>query len=415
VHRTDTIIVGSGQAGLAVSSLLTQAGRDHVVLERGRVAESWRSERWDSLRLLSPNWMTRLPGWRYRGDDPDGFMHRDAVIDFLDRYSVSFGAPVQGETTVQRVHATPDGYRVVTDQGTWQACNVVIATGANGRAHVPAIASDLDRNIFQITPSRYRSPAKLPDGGVLVVGASASGAQLAHELAGAGRRVVLAVGEHSRGIRRYRGRDIFRWLEDTGKNDTPRELLGDRDTAPLQPSVQLVGGHPPVNVDLPSLQARGVVLTGRLTGASGTRLEFADDLAVTSASADARFRRLLQDFDEYAADHGLTDLEAATPVDGVELPTRPITRLDLRGEGISNIVWATGFRPDFSWLDVPVLDGRSAIRQEHGATPAPGLYVVGLRFQTRRNSNFIDGVRHDAREVVDHIVHGTDAVLRVAV
>jgi len=415
MHATDTIIVGAGQTGLAVSNILTAKGRDHVLFERGQVAESWRSERWDSLRLLTPNWMTRLPGWRYRGDDPDGFMRREEIVGFFDRYARSFGAPVQGDTTVELVRRTADGYRVVTDQGTWQTDNVVIATGANSQPHVPEFARDLATGVHQITANRYRSPASLPDGGVLVVGASASGVQLADELAQTGRDVVLAVGTHARGVRCHRGRDLFRWLEDTGKNDTPLEKAPDPVAAPHQPSMQLVGGHPPVDVDLASLQARGVVLVGRLIGANTAAVRFADDLARTTAAADERLRRLLSEFDAYATRNGLHDLEPPEPIVPVTVPARAITALAVRAADISSVVWATGYRRDYSWLDVPVLDERGEIIQRNGVTPAPGLYVVGLRFQSRRNSNFIDGVRHDAQAVVDHLVGESATSVRVAV
>jgi putative flavoprotein involved in K+ transport len=415
VQRTDTLIVGAGQAGLAVSNLLTAAGRDHVLLERGRVGERWRSQGWDSLRLLTPNWMTRLPGWSYTGNDPDGFMARTEVVDFFDRYARSFGAPVQGETRVERVHALGDGYRVVTDQGTWSARNVVVATGATDTPHVPDFGRALASDVEQITPSTYRSPESLRRGGVLVVGASATGVQLADELARSGRHVILAVGRHTRGVRRYRGIDIFRWLEATGKNDTPLACLSDPEAAPRMPSLQVVGGVPAVDVDLRSLQDRGVVLTGRCIEAGDTRLRFADDLPDTTHAADSALERLLRDFDDHAARSGWTHLEPAGPVTRVRMPMRRITRLDLRDAGIETVVWATGYRRDYSWLDVPVLDRRGEIVQSAGVTDAPGLYVVGLRFQTRRNSNFIDGVRHDARAVVDHLVSRRRDCVPVAV
>lgn len=414
MHRTDTIIVGAGQAGLAVSNLLTAEGRDHVLLERGRVAQRWRAQSWDSLHLLTPNWMTRLPEWRYHGDDPDGFMHHTEVVDFFERYARSFGAPVQDDTRVEHVHCAGDGYRVVTDRGTWHAREVVVATGATDVPFVPAFARELAPELQQITPAQYRRPGSLPDGGVLVVGASASGVQIADELARAGRQVVLAVGEHTRGVRRYRGIDIFRWLEETGRNDTRLDQVSDPARAPQQPSLQLAGGSPATDVDLRSLQRHGVALAGRLIGAFGHRVRFADDLARTTTEADARLRRLLRDFDAHAEAAGL-DLEPAAPIEPVRLPPRAITRLDLHAAGVRTIVWATGYRRDYTWLDVPVLDGRGELVQRDGVTPAPGLYVVGLRFQSRRNSNFIDGVRHDAKAVVDHIVNRTRVTTRVAV
>jgi putative flavoprotein involved in K+ transport len=415
MHRTDTIIIGAGQAGLAVSNVLTEAGRDHVLLERGRVAERWRSERWDSLHLLTPNWMTRLPNWQYRGEAPDGFMSRREIIEYFDGYARAFAAPVQSQTSVERVEQFLDGYRIVTDRGTWTARDVVIATGATDQPFVPPAGRALAPSIHQLVPTRYRAPAGVSPGGVLVVGASASGVQIADELARDGRDVVLAVGAHTRGVRRYRGRDIFRWLEDTGRNDTPLSAVADPAAAPRAPSLQVVGGPRPREVDLPSLQERGIRLAGRLVAARGTEVEFADDLPQNSERADAQLDRLLRSFDEYAERTGLRDLDPAEPVAPVRLAARPPRRLDLHAERITTVVWATGYRRDYSWLAVPVLDPRRELVQQGGVTPAPGLYVVGLRFQSRRNSNFIDGVRHDARAVVRHLLAREQADMRVAV
>ena len=345
-------------------------------------------------------------------------MHRAQVVDFFDRYARSFGAPVRGETRVERVFSSGDGYQVVTDQGTWFTTNVVIATGATDTPRVPRWAAGLTPDIEQVTPNRYRAPSSVRDGGVLVVGASATGVQLADELAGAGRSVVLAVGAHTRGVRTYRGLDVFRWLEATGKNDTPLAALADPDSGPRAPSLQVIGGTPPVAVDLRALQDRGVELTGHGLDSDGTRVRFADDLVETTARADAGLRRLLREFDRHAAAAGGRDLPddgADARVIPVRVPARRRTELDLRDAGISTVVWATGYGRDYSWLDVPVLDRRGELVQTRGVTAAPGLYVVGLRFQSRRNSNFIDGVGHDARAVVDHLTRRRRDSVRVAV
>jgi putative flavoprotein involved in K+ transport len=402
VHRTDTLIIGAGQAGLALSHELTTHGRDHVVVERGRVGERWHSERWDSLRLLTPNWMTRLPGWAYRGPDPDGFMHRTEVADFFRAYACSFAAPVHGGTTVERVERIAGAYRVTTDQGTWLARDVVIATGAADRPHVPAVGAALDAGIDQVTPPQYRNPDLLAPGGVLVVGASATGVQLADELARAGRHVVLATGAHTRGLRSYRGRDLFVWLTETGKVDMPRTALADPDAGPREPSLQLVGGRGDDRIDLAALHARGVVVAGRLIGGTGTRVHFAEDLRSTTAAADERLLRLLDDIDDHIARRGLA-APARRPLPRTStLPRGPRT-MDLRAAGITTVLWATGYRRDYSWLHVPVLDARGELIQRDGVTPAPGLYVLGLRFQSRRNSNFIEGVGRDAAALATRI------------
>ena len=258
VTRTETIVIGAGQAGLAMSSCLTELGRDHVVLERGRMAERWRSERWQSLRLLTPNWMSRLPGWEYDGADPGGYMTAPALVDYLGRYAASFAAPVAEDTTVEIVEPNLDGYRVVTDRGSWIARNVVIATGWCDRPLVPAAATGLSPDVHQTSPTAYWNPAQLPDGGVLVVGASASGVQMADELNASGREVVLAVGRHTRLPRRYRGMDICWWLERLGVLHKTIDEVTDPRSARREPSLQLVGRAAGENLDLVAL-ARAAV------------------------------------------------------------------------------------------------------------------------------------------------------------
>jgi putative flavoprotein involved in K+ transport len=407
MRTTETLIIGAGQAGLALSHHLTADGRDHVLLERGRVGERWRSERWDSLRMLTPNWMTRLPGHRYTGPDPDGFTTAADLTALLDRYAAGFAAPVETGTSVVRVapDLMGDGYLVDTDRGAWTARNVVIATGAADVPHVPPCADRVSADVLQLTPSRYHNPDTVPEGGVLVVGASASGAQLAGELARAGRHVVLAVGDHIRAPRRYRGRDLMWWLDRAGVFGDPIDRVSDPENARRAPSFQLVGSPDHRDLDLGTLAGDGVRVVGRLADADGTAVRLADDLADTMAAADRKLHRTLDRVDAAASAAGLDH----TP--GVVAPYRPVplpvpatpTRLDLRAEGVTTVLWATGYRRRYPWLDAPVLDDRGELVQRAGATPAPGLFVLGLRFQTRRDSNFIDGVGHDAAIVAHHI------------
>jgi putative flavoprotein involved in K+ transport len=398
---TDTIIIGAGQAGLAMSRYLTDAGRDHVVLERGRLAERWRTERWPSLRLFTPNWMTRLPGWSYQGPYPDAFMAKDDLVAFLTGYADSFSAPVREDTAVVHVRRQSGGYRVLSNQGVYTSANVVIATGAADLAHVPDLARGLSRAVHQVPANRYHGPASLPDGGVLVVGASATGVQLADELHRSGRAVVLAAGGHTRVPRTYRGMDIMWWLDRTGAFDRTLDSMMDPAAARREPSFQLAAGH--ADLDLAVLARQGVQVAGRLRGADGRRLVFADDLHVTSADADRRLRQLLQRIDAHAAKNKLH--REVLP------PTRPApvrlagagTELDLGAAGISTVLWATGYRRAYPWLHVGVLDGAGEIRHTSGITAAPGLYVLGLRFQRSRRSSFIDGVGDDARFVLRHL------------
>jgi putative flavoprotein involved in K+ transport len=413
IENVDVVVIGAGHAGLAVSRLLTDAGRDHVVLDRGAVGERWRSERWDSLHLLTPAWMTRLPGWRYAGADPDAFLPVSRLIGSLEAYAESFGAPVVGGTTVTSLARRGTGrYDVVTDRGTWRARHVVVATGPHGTPQVPAALSGPSggSEVEVVTSNHYRNPGRLAPGGVLVVGASSSGVQIADELVRAGRDVVLSVGRHTRMPRTYRGMDIFWWLESTGRTARTIDEVPDRAAARREPSLQLVGLDGPEragqDLDLAAVQAQGVRLTGRLVDVAGRVATFADDLHETATAGDRAMHRFLDAVDRHVERAGLTSevwpVHRPQPFD---VP-RPPRRLDLGVEGIGTILLATGFRPDHSWVDLPVTDADGAIRQYRGVTDAPGLYVVGQRFQHRRDSGFIDGARHDAHAVVTHLTTG---------
>ncbi|MET0524506.1 MAG: NAD(P)/FAD-dependent oxidoreductase [Nocardioides sp.] len=408
----DTVVIGAGHAGLAVSRLLTAADVDHVVLERGRVAERWRTERWDSLRLLTPAWMSRLPYFDPPGGDPDAFSPARDFINHLERYAASFAAPVASSAHVREVVSMDGGYRVDTDAGTWRARHVVIATGPHGRPRIPA-GLDPDR---VLPASAYRNPQALAPGGVLVVGASSSGVQIADELARSGRDVTLAVGRHTRMPRRYRGMDAYWWLHVTGRLARTIDTMPDPRAARREPSLQLVGGPGlPEDLDLALLQDRGVRLVGRVAGVTRGTVDLVDDLGEAVADADRRLRQLLESLDYFARcnqwDHELLPSERPRPV----VAGPPARRIDLTAERIGTIVVAAGYDPDHPYLRVPVADGDGHIRQVCGRTAAPGLYVVGQRFQHRRDSGLIAGARHDARDVVDHLV-GTRAgrALRVA-
>ncbi len=399
MSTTHTLVIGAGQAGLAMSRCLTDAAIDHVVLERGHAAERWRSRTWDSLRLLTPNWASRLPGWQYEGSDPDGYMSAHELADYLTAYARSFDAPIEEGAEVLALRACGSGFAVETSAGEWRARNVVLATGWCDEARVPGFAGQVHPSIAQVTSNTYRNPAALPDGRVVVVGAAASGVQIADELVRAGRDVVLAVGRHSRVPRRYRGMDIWWWLERIGTFARTIDEVSDPARARAEGALQLVGRPDHRDVDLPALQRLGVRVAGRLTGVDGGSLRFADDLATTTAAADERLDGLLAKIETHIASNGLGDevLPAQSPA---RLRTvEPLDRLD----GVSTIVWATGFRRSYPWLQVPVIDGRGEIIQRRGVTPVEGVYVMGQRFQHRRDSNFIDGVRHDAAHLAGRI------------
>lgn len=403
MQRSDVIIIGAGQAGLAMSHQLSQRGIDHVVLDRGRIAERWHSERWHSLKLLTPNRLSRLPGHAYEGPHPDGFMSRLEVIEFLEHYAARSGAPIQSHTRVQRVEAHGLGYRVATDRGEFTAAHVVLATGYCDLPAQPKAAAAL--RVQQLAANTYREPSTLAPGAVLVVGAAASGVQIADELARSGRAVTLAVGRHTRLPRRYRGTDIMNWLDRIGALDETTEDVRDLAASRDQPSLQLVGSEPPRDLDLSTLAQRGVRICGRLADASSTRVWFADNLACALRAADTKLQRLLRRIDTYVADSpALSSVEAQAhpqPIDPSGMHSSPV--LDLAAEGFSTVIWATGFRRDYRWLHVPVLDARRELIHTRGITPAEGLYALGLGFQHTRKSSFIDGVGADADYIARHI------------
>lgn len=403
--QTEAIIIGAGQAGLAMSHCLARLGIDHVVLERGRVAERWQSERWDSLRLLTPNWMSNLPGWSYQGADPDGFMTKQEFAAWLVAYASTGALPVVTGATVRSVRPLPGGYRVESDHGVWTAPCVVLATGHCDVPQVPGMAQQLPGSIHQVTPTWYRNPAELPQGDVLVVGASASGLQLAEEIQRSGRQVTISVGRHTRLPRLYRGQDIMWWL---GRSGARGQGAADLATLRSQPSMQLVGRPERTDIDLGTLHDIGVRLVGRAVGIEDGRLQFKDDLAETVAASQVRLERLLGRIDA-AADRAGAPAEAwPAPQFFASSPNS----LDLAG--VRTVVWATGFKRNYSWLHVPVLDGRGEIIHSGGVTPSPGLYVLGLRFLRHWDASFIDAVDEDATALAADLRGHLRTAIRVA-
>ncbi len=403
VNRVPTVVIGAGHAGLAVSKLLTDRSIDHVVLERGEVANTWRTERWDSLRLLTPNWQTRLPGFEYDGNDPDGFMTMPEVVDFIVRYAALVEVPVETHTDVRAVRPGPLGYEVVTNRGTWAAPAVVLASGGFNQARVPALAGEIFPDVEQVTAFDYKRPDQLVDGGVLVVGASATGVQIADELRRSGREVVVSVGEHVRMPRTYRGRDIQWWLDKIGRLDERYDEVDDIVRARHVPSPQLVGTPDRSTLDLNALTDAGVRIVGRLSAVNDGKLLFSGSLRNVCSLADLKMGRLLDMIDEWATAEGVA-VGRGERHEPTRVPDDPALSLDPSGEGISTIVWATGYEPDYSWLEVPVLDRKGAIRHDGGVvTDAPGLYRIGLNFLRRRKSSFIHGAEDDAIDLTEHL------------
>jgi putative flavoprotein involved in K+ transport len=373
------------------------------VLERGEVANSWRRERWESLRLLTPNWQSRLPGLRYEGPDPDGYMRAAEVAEFIELFAKVSRAPLRTGVNVTSVRRDGDGYQVTTTRGEIRCRAVVIASGACNQPSVPGFSEAAPESVEQLTPFDYRGPGQLPDGGVLVVGASATGVQLAAEIARSGRPVTLSVGEHVRLPRLYRGKDVLWWMEAAGVWDQRYDEVDDLARARRLPSPQLVGTPERTTLDLNALSALGVELVGRLAMVRDGRALFSGGLRNVFSLADLKMNRLLDTFDEWALTSGRAgEFGAPERPAPTGAPASPRLQVDLRDGEIGAVVWATGFRPDYGWLDVPVVD-RGQLRHEGGVVDAPGLYALGLPVLRRRRSTFICGIEDDARAVTGHL------------
>lgn len=393
-----------------MSRCLADRSIDHVVLERGEVANSWRTERWDSLRLLTPNWQSRLPGFGYEGEHPDAYRTMPEVIDFIGRYARVISAPVQTHTTVTSVRSADRGYLVTTDRGDWLCRTVVLASGACNIARIPAVAEATPSAIAAFTPIQYRNPGQIEEGGVLVVGASATGTQIAYEIHRSGRPVTLAVGEHIRVPRMYRGKDLEWWMDAAGVLDERYDAVDNIVRARRVPSLQLAGSPERMTLDLNALTSIGVKLVGRLAGINEGKAQFSGSLRNQCALSDLKMGRLLDTIDEWASENGF-DGEAEAPhrLAPTEVDESPPLGLDLASGEIKTIIWATGFHPDYSWLHVPVFDRKGQIRHDGGIVEAPGMYLMGLQFLRRRKSALIDGAGDDARDLSGHLASYLDS------
>jgi putative flavoprotein involved in K+ transport len=410
---TEVVIIGGGQAGLSLSFCLTEQHCPHIVLEQGRIAESWRSKRWDSLRLVGPNRTLDLPGFPYVGDDPDGFMGKDEVANHLEAYARSFGAPVREGVRATAVASYPNGagFLVRTDDGTYAAAGVVVASGALQRPFIPALAEDLPAHIAQVVPYAYRSPAALPPGAVLVVGSGQAGCQIAEELRRAGRMVYLSVGRSWWAPRRYRGQDLSLWLRTVGWFDRTVDSLPPGARTGL-PNPQFTGSGGGRDLNVHTLAAEGVVLLGRLQAIRDGAITLAPDLAGNLAIADEQAMGTLRAIDDHIREQVL-DAPAADPpgylLPATELARGAPTELDLDAAGVSAVIWSTGYRPDLGWVQLPVLDPQGYPVQRRGVTAVPGLYVLGLDWLHSAKSGLFAGIGEDAAYLAARIAERASA------
>ena len=406
MERVETVVIGAGQSGLAMSYHLGRLRREHIVLERGRIAERWRSERWDSLMFQFPNWMVRLPGCAYEGNEPEGFLHRDAVVRFIEAYATRISPPVRCGVRVTGLQLSgPEKLLVETDHFTIEAANIVVATGPYQVPRVPAFSAALPFGICQVTSSCYTNPGQLPPGNVLVVGSGGSGYQIAEDLLQSGRGVYLSVGRHRRVPRRYRGKDFGWWQERTGASDVVVDAFSPNPQAPLLTGVN--GGH---DVDFRELARRGVTLLGSLGDICGGRLRFVADLQENLAMGDETFDQFTRSVDEYILAHRFA---ASKPPQrrrrdsARSLAASMIRDLDTARAGISAVVWATGYRYDFGWINCATLDADGRPVHRRGVTAVPGLYFLGLARLHKVKSAFLWGVGEDAAYLAQHIANRT--------
>jgi putative flavoprotein involved in K+ transport len=402
VERIDTLIVGAGQAGIAASEHLGRAGVPHLVLERARIAERWRTERWDSLVANGPAWHDRFPGLAFEDLHPDAFPGKERVADYFEAYARKIAAPVRCGVEVRSVTRNEGrgGFVVETSEGRIEAQNIIAATGPFQRPVVPPVIPE-QAGLLQIHSTAYRNPGALPAGAVLVVGAGSSGAQIADELLRAGRKVYLSVGPHDRPPRRYRGRDFVWWLGVLGKWDAPAPRPGTEHV-----TIAVSGALGGDTVDFRRFAGRGMVLVGRTESYADGKLTFAGDLGANLEAGDANYLSVLREADSYVARHGLDlpeEPDAHLIGPDPDCVARPIRELDLKAAGITTVIWATGFALDFGWLKVDAFDEQGKPRHQRGVSTEPGVYFLGLPWQSRRGSSFIWGVWHDARHVAEHI------------
>lgn len=397
------IVVGGGQAGLSASYYLQQQDIDHLVLEKHSLTHTWRDQRWDSFCLVTPNWQCALPGHPYDGPDPHGFMKKAEIIAYLDAFIAKVQAPVREGVTVQRLVTRPEGgYRLATSAGEFSADQVIVASGGYHTPIIPRLAERLPASIVQLHSEQYRNADALPPGAVLVVGSGQSGAQIAEDLHLAGRQVYLAVGEAPRCARHYRGKDVVDWLAEMGYYEIGVDAHPLREGVRDNTNHYVTGRDGGRDIDLRRFALEGMRLFGRLNGLEGEVLTFSADLEAKLDAADAVYNRINASIDQYIAQQGI-DAPPGVPYEPLWRPEDVPTTLDLGSAGITSVIWCIGFQPDFSWVDVPVFNGRSYPGHTRGITAQPGLYFLGLPWLHTWGSGRFSGVARDAEYLVAHL------------
>lgn len=406
-EQQETVVIGAGQAGLAMSAVLQRRGMEHLVLERRRIGERWRSERWDSLRFQFPNWTLELPGWAYAGSDQHGFAHWREIVRVIEAYAASTRPPVRERCEVTELGTDGPHFVLSIPDGAIRARRVVVATGPFQRPRIPEMSDRITSSVMQTDPTRYRRPEDLPDGAVLVVGSGASGCQIAEELLRAGRTVLLSVSRHRRVPRRFRGKDVYWWLDRLGRFSQTIDSFPGRQPPPSTAVTGVGGGY---DVDVRAMAAQGVRVLGRVLGVSGSRLALASDANEILDAADAAFAGFVAAARDFAATNVDVDLEddepiSATPHANLSEPTS----LDMARENVAAIVWATGYDYDYGWLHAPVIDVHGRPLQRRGVSPVPGLYFVGLHWMHTFKSGLFSGVGSDAEYLVDQMIAMKDS------
>ncbi|KMW56918.1 putative monooxygenase [Candidatus Rhodobacter oscarellae] len=405
--QATTIIIGAGQCGLAASAALEARGIDNIVLERGQIANSWRTERWDSLRMLTPNWMNTVNGERYVGTDPDGFMTVAELLSEFDSAAQNLSGSIWTDTEVTRLSQDTEGFKAETTSGTFRSQNVILANGAFAKPHIPTYAVEIPDRIAQFNTQTYKRADDIPKGRVLVIGASASGAQIANELAKAGRSVTLSAGRHFRLPRSYRGRDILYWLTETGMLDRHYTSFENLQAVRHEPSFQLVAGE---QLDINTLQRDGVQIVGRVAGIQDGLIELDNNREKDCSTSDSDLFALLAEIDRFIeeTDHDCLAISPTAP-DPIQFSSPSLGVFDLNTGEFGTVIWASGLKPDYSWLDLPVFDEHGTLVHDGGYV-LPGLYALGLPSMIRPSSTFIGGAMKDANEIADHLLRQTSGL-----